>query len=339
MAMSFKKDPQPTSFTREEIEHAHTSVNRLRERLRTLAKISTSNVAAERGSCMTSEATALLNVIGCVVQSTPVENEPSRLFLHHHNGIEPDRIRILAANLKARVLTAGNSVVIKNLRQQFPNESWLLEHDVHSYMGVPVFGSDRTISAVAAVFAGRNRTLGEDDDWWLRTAGQMVSDSLAFETLTGELRALERALHPSIGDEASAGESAPAAPKPTILVIDDDRAINDLICELLTMDGYEVESAFNGVEAIQAFQPAKHALAITDVAMPLMNGWELIAALRVRSPALPIILISGYQTGEWNQSYLTKQGVSAVLAKPLNLDQLTSLVAKLVPLTSLSAAA
>jgi len=187
---------------------------------------------------------------------------------------------------------------------------------------------------VAAVFAGRNRTLGEDDDWWLRTAGQMVSDSLAFESLTLELRALERVLDPSL---ETTSQSAPVAPKPTILVIDDDRAINDLICELLSMEGYEVEPAFNGVEAIQAFQPAKHALAITDVAMPLMNGWELIAALRVRSPTLPIILISGYQTGEWNPSYLAKQGVSAVLTKPLNLDTLTSLVAKLIPGSSLAA--
>jgi CheY-like chemotaxis protein len=329
----FKRDPQPTSFSRDEIEHAHTSVNRLRERLRTLAKISATTVAADRGLCMTSEATTLLNVIGCAIQSTPGEKEPGKLFLHHLDGIEPDRIRLLAANLKSSVLSTGNSVVIQNLRQQFPNESWLLQHDVHSYMGVPIFGSDRAVSAVAAVFAGRNRTLGEDDDWWLRTAGQMVSDSLAFESLAGELRALELALDPSL---ESSTQSAPAAPKPTILVIDDDRAINDLICELLTMEGYEVEPAFNGVEAIQAFQPAKHALAITDVAMPLMNGWELIAALRVRSPTLPIILISGYQTGEWNQSYLTKQGVSAVLTKPLNLDTLTSLVARLVPVASLS---
>jgi len=63
--------------------------------------------------------------------------------MHHQDGIEPDRIRLLAANLKSSVLSTGNSVVIQNLRQQFPNESWLLEHDVHSYMGVPIFGSDK----------------------------------------------------------------------------------------------------------------------------------------------------------------------------------------------------
>lgn len=326
------KDPQSTLFTREQMEHAHTRVNRLRESLQTLTTISASNIASERASRMTREATTLLNVVGCVIHSTKGEVAQEKCFLHHQNGVDPTAVRNLAADLKSRVVSAGSSIVIQNLRHLYPRESWLLEHDVHCYMGVPLLGADRTVSAVAAVFGGRNRAFSEEDDWWLRTAGQLVSDSLAYETLEGKLRDLERASDPNLAAESSSGNES--ARKPTILVIDDDVAINDLICELLTMEGYQVESAFNGVEAIQAFQPAKHDLAITDVAMPLMNGWELIAALRVRSPALPIILISGYQTGEWNQSYLTKQGVSAVLNKPLNLDQLTSIVAKLIPLKS-----
>jgi CheY-like chemotaxis protein len=325
------KDPQSTLFTREQMEHAHTRVNRLRESLQTLTRISASNIASERASRMTREATTLLNVVGCVIHSTTGEVAQERCFLHHQNGVEPDSIRNLAADLKSRVVSAGSSIIIQNLRHLYPRESWLLEHDVHCYMGVPLPGADRSISAVAAVFGGRNRGFGEEDDWWLRTAGQLVTDALSYETLEGKLRDLERLSDPKLAGE-STGENEPVVRKPTILVIDDDQAINDLICELLEMEGYQVESAFNGVEAIQAFQPAKHDLAITDVAMPLMNGWELIAALRVRSPALPIILISGYQTGEWNQNYLTKQGVSAVLNKPLNLNQLTSLVAKLVPL-------
>jgi CheY-like chemotaxis protein len=336
MATTFNRDPPSTAFTRDEIEHAHTSVKRLRERLRTLATISASNIASERGSLVTSEAMSQLNVIGCAIQSTAGEKEEGRFFVHHQNAIPPARLRSLFTNLNSRVVSARSSIIIQNLRQQCPAESWLLEHHVHSYMGVPIFGSEQSITAVAAVFGGRNRAFGEEDDWWLRAAGQMVSDSLAYETLEGKVRDLERIIDPSLS-VGSTSEAEPAAPKPTILVIDDDRQINDLLCEVLTMEGYEVESAFNGVEAIQAFQPAKHALAITDVAMPLMNGWELIAALRVRSPTLPIILISGYQTGEWNQSYLTKQGVSAVLTKPLNLDQLTGLVARLIPLNSLSA--
>lgn len=337
MSITLYKDPQSTLFTREQMESAHTSVNRLRERLRTLTTISASNVASDRALRMTREATALLNVIGCAIHCTPTEVAEAKLFLHHQKEVDPNGFRSLAVELKSRVISAGSSVIIQNLRQQYPRESWLMQHDVHSYMGVPILGADGSIGAVAGVFGGRNRAFADEDDWWLRTAGQLVCDSLAYETLEGKLHDLERLNDPNLANESTA-ENEAAERKPTILVIDDDQAINDLICELLEMEGYQVESAFNGVEAIQAFQPAKHDLAITDIAMPLMNGWELIAALRVRSPALPIILISGYQTGEWNQSYLTKQGVSAVLNKPLNLDQLTSLVGKLIPLTSLSTA-
>jgi CheY-like chemotaxis protein len=324
------KDPQSTLFTREEMESAHTSVIRLRERLRALAKISALNLASERASRMTSEATAVLNAIGCVIHNNQSEAAETKFFIHLQNEVDPNSVRGLAIELKARVLSSGSSVIIQNLRQQYPREDWLLKHDVHSYIGVPVFAADRSISAVAGVFGGRNRGFGDEDDCWLRTAGQLVSDSVAYETLAGKMHDIER-LKGNLATEATRADG-PEARKPTILVIDDDLAINDLICELLEMDGYQVESAFNGVEAIQAFQPAKHDLVITDIAMPLMNGWELIAALRVRSPALPIILISGYQTGEWNQSYLAKQGVSAVLNKPLDLGGLTSLVSKLIPL-------
>jgi CheY-like chemotaxis protein len=61
---------------------------------------------------------------------------------------------------------------------------------------------------------------------------------------------------------------------------------------------------------------------LSDVAMPHMNGWELIAALRVRSPELPVILITGYGSGNWNESYLKKQGVVAVLGKPIDMELL-----------------
>lgn len=330
MATTLNKDSQPTAFAGEEIEPTDTNLNRLREHLRALATISTGKTAPDRGSCMTSEATSLLNVIGSVFQST---NGAERFFLHNQNGVPPDSIRILAADLKTKIVSAGSSLTIQDLRRQYPDESWLVEHEVHSYLGVPIFAADQSISAVAAVFGGANRIFGEEDDWWLRTAGQLVRDSLACETLERKLSELGRVMDASLAGQ-STGESEVAARKSTILVIDDDRQINDLICQVLTIEGYEIEPAFNGVEAIQAFRPAKHDLVITDIAMPLMNGWELIAALRVRSPVLPIILISGYGNAEWNQSYLKKQGVSAVLNKPLNLGQLIALVAGLIPPTT-----
>ena len=67
-------------------------------------------------------------------------------------------------------------------------------------------------------------------------------------------------------------------------------------------------------------------MVMTDVAMPLMNGWELIAALRVRAPELPVVLITGYSNGNWNENFLRTQGVCAVLNKPLDLTHLSEIL-------------
>ena len=84
------------------------------------------------------------------------------------------------------------------------------------------------------------------------------------------------------------------------------------------------EAAFDGLEAMRKFRPSEHDVILSDVAMPHMNGWELIAALRVRSPELPVILITGYSSGNWNEAYLKKQGIMAVLGKPIDMSKLAS---------------
>lgn len=61
--------------------------------------------------------------------------------------------------------------------------------------------------------------------------------------------------------------------------------------------------------------------------MPDMNGWELVGALRVHAPKVPFVIITGNSGKvDWNEDYLRKQGVVAVLNKPLDLDQLASVL-------------
>jgi CheY-like chemotaxis protein len=333
MTATLHKDFHSGSFTREDSEHAYTAINRLRERLQSLSELSAGNILTDRGSSVVIEGANVLKAIACVIQSTGIEKDAEPCLVHCQNGVKAVNVSQVAAALKVRVVRAAAAVIVGNLHELFPTQFWLQECGVYSYLGVPVFDAEGSIIAVAAVFGGRNRSFNDEDTWWLGVAAQLTGDTLAYRALAKELRDLERGLQPNPADPSIASNRAPAEqPKPTVLVIDDDRMINDVLCEFLTMHGYQVEAAFNGVEAVQAFQPAKHSLVITDVAMPLMNGWELIAALRVRAPSLPIILISGYSTGEFNQSYLTKQGVSAVLTKPLDLHDLAAVVSKLLPL-------
>jgi CheY-like chemotaxis protein len=309
-------------FSREEFENAHTRVLRLRESVSAMVRIAATPIGCERGTVVTTETVACLKGVACVVEAVKTSDIDRSFFITTTAGIGELEVKRAASALRTKVIDSKSPLHVKDLDIRSDTAG-----PIHSYLGVPIFDAEGSVTAVAGVFGGKGRNFGEEDEWWLKLAGQLFADSAAYHYLDCSLRSLEDLLHP----KQVAGPVSEAEVKKTVLVIDDDRHINDLLCEFLDMQGYAVDSAFNGVEAIQKFQPSKHDLAITDVAMPLMNGWELIAALRVRAPQLPIILISGYSTAEWNQDYLHKQGVSAVLRKPLDLDDLAGEVRKLLP--------
>ena len=112
----------------------------------------------------------------------------------------------------------------------------------------------------------------------------------------------------------------------TVLVVDDDRQVNDALCDLLTFEGYRVEAAFDGLEAQRLFRPAAHDVVVSDVAMPRVNGWELCDWLRERAPRVPVILITGYGPGHQDESDLRRRGVAALLHKPLYAARLLSVL-------------
>jgi len=82
----------------------------------------------------------------------------------------------------------------------------------------------------------------------------------------------------------------------TVLVVEDQEALRQLLARLLTAAGYRVLTAANGVEALRAsaaHDGAVH-LVLTDVVMPEMGGLELTASLRARHPGLRVLFMSGY---------------------------------------------
>lgn len=154
-----------------------------------------------------------------------------------------------------------------------------------------------------------------------------LAEALTQQTVAGKLRELEEMLRvpmpETVGDLK---EEITAGAQPSILLVDDDRHLNRIICQFLMEEGYRVEAAFDGLEGLRMFSPSEQTVVLTDVAMPRMNGWELAAALHQRAPKLPIVLITGFGGGNWSESDLRSQGVSAVLHKPLDLDQLVAVL-------------
>ena len=79
-----------------------------------------------------------------------------------------------------------------------------------------------------------------------------------------------------------------------ILVVDDEEAVRQLLCEILEEAGCETAQASGGREALALFDAGRFDAVFTDIGMPGMSGWELARALRERDPRVPLAVITGW---------------------------------------------
>lgn len=77
----------------------------------------------------------------------------------------------------------------------------------------------------------------------------------------------------------------------TILIVDDNKEIVYSISELLKFEGYQVEKAYDGMEALDALEQKKIDLILLDVMMPRLNGLSALMKLREKS-RIPVIILS-----------------------------------------------
>ena len=83
------------------------------------------------------------------------------------------------------------------------------------------------------------------------------------------------------------------------LVVDDSMLIRYTVCRFLEERGFAVESATNGLEALQILERVRPDLIVTDMQMPKMSGTELITAVRKNpeTASIPIIIVAGRASG------------------------------------------
>ena len=77
-----------------------------------------------------------------------------------------------------------------------------------------------------------------------------------------------------------------------ILVVEDDREICQLYSRVLIKNGYQVTGVANGQEAMDAIEQAYFDLIISDIMMPVMNGYEFVKALRDSGCTTPVMMIT-----------------------------------------------
>lgn len=115
------------------------------------------------------------------------------------------------------------------------------------------------------------------------------------------------------------------APETTVLVVDDEDFVRDLLKDILECEGCEVHVAADGAEALEIFSTTSVDCVFTDIGMPGMSGWELAQAIREKNQAIPIAVITGW--GEAVGSHEQKAaGVDWVVAKPFTADRICELV-------------
>lgn len=104
-----------------------------------------------------------------------------------------------------------------------------------------------------------------------------------------------------------------------ILVVEDDREINSMLCEMLDENGYAAEGAFTGMEGLSRLRSVSYDLLILDLMLPYKSGDAVLQELRSFS-SLPAIVISAKDTVQ-NKLDLFRLGADDYLTKPFDLDE------------------
>jgi CheY-like chemotaxis protein len=110
-----------------------------------------------------------------------------------------------------------------------------------------------------------------------------------------------------------------------VLLVDDDSSFRLVLGEVLKAEGYSVREAANGLEALESLRRQGTDLILTDLMMPVMNGWDLYAELGrdVRLSCIPVAFVS---------SVARMRPLGArMLRKPVEMEDLLALVASMLP--------
>lgn len=107
----------------------------------------------------------------------------------------------------------------------------------------------------------------------------------------------------------------------TILVVDDETDIREIVGSMLVNHGYMVVKAKDGTEAVMLLRKREFDLMVLDIMMPLMDGYQVMDALKSINPELPVVMLTAKSTQKdvW-KGYV--EGCHYYLTKPFELETL-----------------
>lgn len=106
-----------------------------------------------------------------------------------------------------------------------------------------------------------------------------------------------------------------------ILIVDDDQLVSQTIELILTAQGYQVETAFDGPETLGILEQRSFDLVIIDYMMPVMTGDRLAIAIKARNPAQRVMMITAYEEA-LRSSNAVVTCIDRLLSKPFSIPEL-----------------
>ena len=117
--------------------------------------------------------------------------------------------------------------------------------------------------------------------------------------------------------------------KGSILLVEDEENLHEALKLNLELEGYEVSSAYDGTNALKAFQAEYFDLIILDVMLPEMDGINVTETIRLKNNEIPILILSAKNSSA-DKILGLKKGADDYLTKPFNLEELLLRVSKLI---------
>lgn len=106
-----------------------------------------------------------------------------------------------------------------------------------------------------------------------------------------------------------------------ILIVEDDQELRQLFSHVLIKNGYAVKGTANGQEALKAMESDYYDLIISDIMMPVMDGYELVSQLRDSGNTTPVLMITAKDAfDDMRQGFLS--GTDDYMVKPVNVNEM-----------------
>ena len=116
----------------------------------------------------------------------------------------------------------------------------------------------------------------------------------------------------------------------TVLVVEDDAELREALCDTLARAGHRARAAADGPTALEALADGGIDVVVSDLQMQPMHGADLLAAIRARQPAMPVVLMTAYGSIREAVS-LMRSGATEYIVKPFEARELASLVGRYAP--------